>query len=119
MWVSQRREVATLRKALPAWRGAKGQIDALERLARRHGATDAEIAEALKSKWTQRELADATGGEVSAQLIGMIEAGDRQPRRPNADHIAAALGVPVEAFAFVYPDALVETVANGGNGAAA
>lgn len=111
-WVSQRREVATLRKALPAWREAKGRIEALVRLAKKHGATDDEVARALKIKWTQRDLADATGGDVSAQLIGMIEAGDRQPRRANADLIAAALGVDVEAFAFVYPDALVETVAD-------
>lgn len=108
-----------LPKALAAWRGARGQIDALVRLAKKHGATDHEIDQALKEKCTQRELAELTGGNVSAQLVGMIEAGDRQPRRPNADDLAAALGVPVEAIAFVYPDPTVDTVASGGNGAAA
>ena len=37
----------------------------------------------------------------------MIETGDRQPSRLNAEDLAAAFGVPLEALAFVYPHELV------------
>jgi transcriptional regulator with XRE-family HTH domain len=58
-------------------------------------------------KLSQKELAEATGGRVSATLIAMIETGDRQPSRLNAQDLAEALGVPLDALAFVYPDELV------------
>lgn len=58
--------------------------------------------------WSQKLLAEKTGGTVSPTLIAMIETGDRQPSRINADDIAAALGVPLTAIAFVYPDELVK-----------
>lgn len=54
---------------------------------------------------SQKQLADASG--VSPTLIAMIETGERQPARLNADDLATALGVPLEAIAFVYPDPLV------------
>lgn len=71
------------------------------------------LPEALKSwrderNMTQKELAVRSG--VSASLIGMIETGDRQPSRLNAEDLATALGVPLEAIAFVYPDELVAAV---------
>jgi transcriptional regulator with XRE-family HTH domain len=68
------------------------------------------LPEALKA-WrkerdlSQKALAGAAG--VSPTLIAMIETGERQPSRLNADDIAKALGVPLEAIAFVYPDDLV------------
>lgn len=58
-------------------------------------------------QWSQKELAQQTGGAVSATLIAMIETGERQPSRLNAEDIAKALGVPLEAIAFIYPDELV------------
>lgn len=58
-------------------------------------------------KISQKELSERTGGRVSATLIAMIETGDRQPSRLNALDIAEALGVPLDALAFVYPDELV------------
>lgn len=72
------------------------------------------LPEALKT-WrkerdmSQKALAHASG--VSPTLIAMIETGDRQPSRLNADDIAKALGVPLEAIAFVYPDEMVAVVA--------
>lgn len=48
---------------------------------------------------------------MSATLIAMIETGKRQPSRLNAEDIATALGVPLEAIAFVYPDEMVAGVA--------
>ena len=65
--------------ALKAWRGERG--------------------------WTQKELAQRSG--VSAALIAMIETGERQPSRLNADDLAEALRVPLVAIAFVYPDPIV------------
>lgn len=40
----------------------------------------------------------------------MIETGERQPSRLNADDIASALDVPLDAIAFVYPDPIVNEV---------
>lgn len=56
--------------------------------------------------WSQKLLSEKTGGTVSPTLIAMIETGDRQPSRLNAEDMAAALGVPLAAIAFVYPDEL-------------
>lgn len=75
----RRREVRLLPGALAAWRKEKG--------------------------FTQKTLGDKSG--VSPTLIAMIETGERQPSRLNADDIAAALDVPLDAIAFVYPDPLV------------
>lgn len=71
------------------------------------------LPEALKAwrserGWSQKELAERAG--VSPTLIAMIETGERQPSRLNADDIAKALDVPLEAVAFVYPDAIVNEV---------
>lgn len=77
----RRREVRCLPEALKAWRNERG--------------------------WSQKELAARTGDNVSPTLIAMIETGDRQPSRLNAEDIAKALGVPLEAIAFVYPDEIV------------
>lgn len=81
----RRREVRCLPDALKAWRGERG--------------------------WSQKQLSEKTGGNVSPTLIAMIETGDRQPSRLNADDIAHALGVPLTAIAFVYPDEMVVSVA--------
>lgn len=56
---------------------------------------------------SQKQLARLTGGSVSQTLIAMIETGERQPSRLNAEDIARALDVPLDAIAFVYPDELV------------
>lgn len=61
-------------------------------------------------EWSQKDLSEHTGGNVSPTMIAMIETGDRQPSRLNAEDIASALGVPLEAIAFVYPDEMVTTV---------
>lgn len=61
--------------------------------------------------FSQKLLAEKTGGAVSPTLIAMIETGDRQPSRMNAQDIADALGVPLTAIAFVYPDELVTDAA--------
>lgn len=79
--MARRREVRVLPEALKSWRNERG--------------------------WSQKTLSEKTGGTVSAALIAMIETGDRQPSRLNAEDIAAALGVPLQAIAFVYPDELV------------
>lgn len=79
----RRREVRVLPQALKAWRAERG--------------------------WSQKELAQRSG--VSAALIAMIETGERQPSRLNADDLATAFGVPLEARAFVYPDELVSVPA--------
>lgn len=71
-----------LRGALKAWRAERG--------------------------WSQKELAERTGGHVSATAIGMIEAGERQPSRLAAEDIAIALGVSLDAIAFIHPDEMVE-----------
>lgn len=55
---------------------------------------------------SQKTLAELAG--VSPTLIAMIETGERQPSRLNAEDIAKALGVPLGAIAFVYPDELVQ-----------
>lgn len=83
--MARRREVRVLPEALKSWRNERG--------------------------WSQKELSEQTGKVVSAALIAMIETGDRQPSRLNAEDIAKALGVPLEAIAFVYPDELVAAVA--------
>lgn len=81
----RRREVRILPGALRSWRAER--------------------------KMSQKQLAEATGGTVSASQIAMIETGERQPSRLNAEDIAAALGVPLDAIAFVYPDPMVADVA--------
>lgn len=58
---------------------------------------------------TQKQLATMSG--VSPTLIAMIETGERQPSRLNAEDIAKALGIPLDAFAFVYPDPIVNEAA--------
>lgn len=83
--MARRREVRVLPAALKAWREQRGL--------------------------TQKQLAQLTGGTVSSALIAMIETGDRQPSRLNAEDIATALNVPLEAIAFVYPDDVVAVVA--------
>ena len=55
---------------------------------------------------TQVELAKAVG--CSDTLIALIETGRRQPSIENAEAIAAALGVDLEAFAFVTSVPVVE-----------
>lgn len=57
--------------------------------------------------WTQKELAERTGGQVSPTSIAMIETGERQPSRLAADDLAHAIGVPLDAIAYVYPDPFV------------
>lgn len=57
--------------------------------------------------YSQKELAERAGPHVSHTLIAMIETGERQPSRLNAEDIAKALGVTLEAIAFIYPDPLV------------
>lgn len=59
--------------------------------------------------WSQKETADRSG--LSPTLIAMIETGDRQPSRLNAEDLALAIGVPLSAIAFVYPDELVNAEA--------
>lgn len=75
----RRREVRILPGALAQWRKERGL--------------------------TQKTLGDKSG--VSPTLIAMIETGERQASRLNADDIAAALEVPLGAIAFVYPDPIV------------
>lgn len=75
----RRREVRVLPGALKAWRAERG--------------------------WSQKELAQRSG--VSAALVAMVETGERQPSRLNAEDLATALGVTLDAIAFVYPDELV------------
>lgn len=72
------------------------------------------LPEALKTWRKQRDMSQKTLAAlsgVSPTLIAMIETGDRQPSRLNAEDIAKALGVPLEAIAFVYPDEIVAGVA--------
>lgn len=57
--------------------------------------------------WSQKALSEQTGGNVSPTLIAMIETGERQPSRLNAEDLATAFGIPLGALAFVYPDELV------------
>ena len=87
--MGRRREVKVLPEALVAWREAAGRA-------------------ATGEPWSQKELALRAG--VSPTLIALIETGERQPSRLNAEEIAKALGVPLGAIAFVYPDELVEAV---------
>lgn len=54
-----------------------------------------------KGAMTQDGLSKATG--LGLSTIGMIESGDRQPSLQAALAIAAALGVTIDAFAFVDP----------------
>lgn len=82
--MSRRREVVVLPRALPAWRKVRGL--------------------------SQKDLAQGSG--VSPTLIAMIETGDRQPSRLNAEDIAKALGIDLEAIAFVYPDATAQEVSD-------
>lgn len=77
----RRREVRVLPDALKTWRRERG--------------------------FSQKMLAERTGGTVSPTAIAMIETGERQPSRLNAEDIAQALGVPLGAIAFVYPDEMV------------
>lgn len=55
---------------------------------------------------TQKTLAEKSG--VSPTTIAMIETGERQPSRLNAEDIARALEVPLDAIAFIYPDPIVD-----------
>lgn len=80
----RRREVRMLPTALATWRKERGL--------------------------TQKDLAQASG--VSPTLIAMIETGERQPSRLNAEDLATALNVPLDSIAFVYPDELVNEVAS-------
>jgi len=51
--------------------------------------------------FTQRQLAEATGGAVSAGMIAQIEAGGRCPSLAGARALAAALTCEVEDFATI------------------
>lgn len=57
--------------------------------------------------WSQKDLAFnateqlADGESISPTLIALIETGERQPSLRNAEAIAAAFGIDVEALAVV------------------
>ena len=71
------------------------------------------LAEGLRAwraerKLSQKQLALRAG--VSPTLIALIETQERQPSLVKATAIAAALGVPVRAFAVVHPDSRLRPV---------
>ena len=94
--MARRREVKMLPGALKAWREVRG------------------------AEWnpdgkplSQKQLAIRAG--VSPTLVAMIETGERQPSRLNAEDIATALKVDLDAIAFTYPDPIVDELASAVN----
>lgn len=55
-------------------------------------------------KMSQAALAARTGHQISEALVAQIETGRRQPGLANARAIAAALEIPLEAFAIVHDE---------------
>jgi transcriptional regulator with XRE-family HTH domain len=52
----------------------------------------------LNRRWTARQLAAATFGEVSAKRIAALEAGKRSPKLNDAHALAKAFGVTIASF---------------------
>jgi transcriptional regulator with XRE-family HTH domain len=74
----------------------------LRALRTKSGLSQAALARAASEAKAARSSGGESSDSLSESLIALIETGRRQPSLENVEAIAAALGVPVDAFAVVH-----------------